>query len=227
MSSTFVEHQLPSGLRVVCEVMPRVRSAAVGFLAFTGARDESPREHGVSHFLEHMCFKGTARRGWHEINVRFDELGSIYNAYTGKEHTVYYGWVPAARLDEQLELLADMMRPSLPPDDFQTERNVILEEIAMSDDSFDRLVWNHLHEVVFGGHPLGHEILGEKETIQGLAHETLVNYHRRRYAANHICLLAAGAVEPEAVFAAVGRYCGAWPREAGFIKGLQHLKQFV
>ncbi len=210
MSASFVEHVLPNGLRVVCEVMPRVRSAAAAFLARTGARHEQPGEHGVSHFLEHMCFKGTARRSSRDVNVRFDELGSIYNAYTSKEHTVYYGWIPARRLAEQIELLADMLRPSLPPDDFETERHVILEEIAMNDDSFDRRVWNFVHEVVFGAHPLGHEVLGDKPTIQGLPRATMVAYHRRRYAADNVCLIAAGAIEAEAVFAAAGRYCGAW-----------------
>ncbi|RMF83530.1 MAG: insulinase family protein, partial [Planctomycetota bacterium] len=149
MHSNFVEHVLPNGLRIVCEVMPRASSAAIGFLAATGSRHERSGEHGVSHFLEHMCFKGTARRDWHDINVRFDELGSIYNAYTGKEHTVYFGWVPASRAPEQLELLADMMRPRLAPEDYETERKVILEEIAMSGDSFDHHVWNALHEAVF------------------------------------------------------------------------------
>ena len=213
MQSTFVTHELPNGLRVVCEVMPRVRSAAAGFLVRTGSRHESAPEHGISHFLEHMCFKGTATRNWRDLNVRFDELGSIYNAFTGKEHTVYYGWVPAARIDAQIELLADMMRPRLAADDFEMERGVILEEIAMNDDSFDRAVWNFLHTVVFGDHSLGHEILGEKETIQNVSHATLTDYHRRRYAASNLSLLASGAVDPEAVFSAAGRYCGEWVRE--------------
>lgn len=212
MNSTFVEHTLPNGLRIVCEVMPRVGSAAAGFLVRTGSRCEASHEHGVSHFLEHMCFKGTARRTCNEINVRFDDLGSIYNAFTGKEHTVYYGWVPAARLDEQIELLADMMRPSLPADDYETERNVILEEIAMSDDNFDHHVWNFLHTTAFGGQSLAHEILGEKETIAGLPRETMVEYQRRRYAADNVVLLVAGAIEPEEVFAAASRYCENWNR---------------
>ncbi len=215
MVACFAEHRLPSGLRVVCEVMPRVRSAAVAFFVRTGARHESPHEHGVSHFLEHMCFKGTPRRSWHEINVRFDELGSIYNAFTGKEHTVYYGWVPAARLEAQLELLADMLRPSLLADDFETERQVILEEIAMSDDDFERHVSNFVHRTLFDSHPLGHEILGEKETIAALPHGALVDYHRRRYGAANITLVAAGRLEPEAVFAAAGRHCGHWERGDG------------
>jgi predicted Zn-dependent peptidase len=214
MQSRFVEHELPNGLRVVCEVMPGVRSAAVGFFVRTGARHEQTHQHGVSHFLEHMCFKGTATRGWREINVRFDELGSIYNAFTSKEHTVYFGWVPAERVEPQLELLGDMMRPSLPPADFDTERGVILEEIAMSADSFEHRVWNFLHEVCFPQHPLAHDILGEKEAIERMPRDVMVDYHRRRYAPNNVVLVATGAVEPEEVFAAAGRYCERWERSS-------------
>ena len=231
MRSAFVEHHLPNRLRVVCEVMPRIRSAALGFFVRTGSRHEQPAQHGVSHFLEHMCFKGTVRRSYHDINVRFDELGSIYNAFTGKEHTLYFGWVPAARASAQLELLADMMSPSLPPDDFETERNVVLEEIAMSGDSFEHQVWNFLHDCCFGSHPLAHEILGEQQTIQQMPRELMVDYLRQRYAPEHVALVAAGAVEPEEVFAAAGRYCVEWqpapnspvafPAPAPFSTGVQ------
>lgn len=210
MRSTFAEHVLPNGLRIVCEAMPRVSSAAVGFFVRTGARHEAPDQHGVSHFLEHMCFKGTPTRTWREINVRFDELGSIYNAFTGKEHTIYFGWVPVDRIEPQLELLADMMRPKLDPDDFETERKVILEEIAMSDDSFDHHVWNFLHQTVFDGHPLAHEILGEKQDIENVPRDVMVEYHTRRYAPDNVTLIVAGAIDPQAVFAAAARHCGDW-----------------
>ncbi len=213
MSSTFVEHTLPNGLRIVCEVMPRVRSVAIGFLARTGSRHEGPHEHGVSHFLEHMCFKGTAKRHWHQITIDFDRLGSIYNAYTSKEHTVYFGWVPADRYAEQLELLADMMRPALPADEYETERKVILEEIAMNDDSFDRHVSNFAHRVVFGDHPLAHEILGEREAIEQMPREVMVEYLERRYSPENMVLFASGAVDPDAFFAEAGRCCGEWPRQ--------------
>ncbi len=212
MQSNFVEHYLPNGLRVVCEVMPRVRSAAVGFFVRTGSRHEQPHQHGMSHFLEHMCFKGTPTRNWRDINVRFDELGSIYNAFTSKEHTVYFGWVPAARMGAQLELLADMMRPNLPPEDFETERKVILEEIAMSGDSFEHQVWDFLHRVCFADHSLAHDVLGEQEAIEGMPRGVMVDYHRQRYAPENVTLVAAGAVEPEEVFATVGRCCGQWER---------------
>ncbi len=211
MNSTLLEHRLPNGLRVICETMPRVRSAAVGFLARTGSRHEAPADHGVSHFLEHMCFKGTARRDWREINVGFDELGSIYNAFTGKEHTCYYGWVPSDRLAPQLDLLADMMRPSLPPDDFETERKVILEEIAMSGDGFEHHVWNFLHESWFQSHPLAHEILGERETIAALPRARMQTYHDSRYAPENLVLFGAGAVDPQDLLAFGGRCCGHWP----------------
>lgn len=210
MRSRFEQHTLPNGLRVICEVMPRVRSAALAFFVQTGSRHEHPHQHGVSHFLEHMCFKGTQKRDWRAINVRFDELGSIYNAFTGKEHTVYYGWVPGRRTDEQLELLADMMRPSLPADDFETERKVILEEIAMSGDSFEHHVSNFLHEVVFAEHPLGHEILGEAATIAELPREEMQRYHAARYAPRNMVLLATGAVDPDAVFRTAEQLTTAW-----------------
>ncbi len=215
MPITVQEHYLPNGLRVVVESMPRVRSAAMGFLIRTGSRWEAGAEHGVSHFLEHMCFKGTERRTCEQINVRFDDLGSIYNAFTGKEHTFYYGWLPAARGADQLELLADMMRPTLPPEDYETERKVILEEIAMNADNFGHHVWNFLHETLFPGHPLAHEILGEKDTIAELPRQTMVDYLAARYAPNNVTLIATGQVEPAAVFATAGQLCERWVRSRG------------
>ncbi len=214
MSSTFVDQTLSNGLRIVCEVMPRVRSAAVAFLVNTGSRHEGPDNHGVSHFLEHMCFKGTPTRSSLDINIRFDELGSIYNAFTGKEHTVYYGCVPAQRCGEQLELIADMMRPSLPPEDYETERKVILEEIAMSDDNFDRHVYAFLHETLFATHPLAHEILGEKESIERMPRERMLTYHAARYAPRNMILMGAGALDPQRLFDDAQRLCGAWSGEA-------------
>jgi len=210
MNDRFTEQTLPNGLRIICETMPRVSSAAVGFFVRTGSRHESPSEHGISHFLEHMCFKGTRRRTWREINVRFDELGSIYNAFTSKEHTFYFGWVPAERVEEQLELLADMLRPALPADEYETERKVILEEIAMSGDSFDHHVWDFLHNVCFADHPLAHEILGERESLLEMKREKMVDYLARRYATDNVTLLAAGALDPERIFSSTGQYCSAW-----------------
>lgn len=210
MLSHFFEHRLSNGLRIVGEQMPRASSSAIGFLVRAGSRHESPELHGVSHFLEHMCFKGNARLNAEEISVRFDELGSIYNAYTGKEHTIYFGWAPSQRVAPQLELLADLVHPTLPADEFETERKVVLEEIAMSDDSFDHHVWNILHRTLFGDHPLAHEILGERESVEQLSRETMAAYHAARYAPENMTLVVAGGVDQDEFIRAAERHCADW-----------------
>mgnify|MGYP001602828279 FL=1 len=111
----YVVHRLANGLQVIIERMPDVRSAAAGFYVCTGARDETPEVAGVSHFLEHMMFKGTSKRSWREITIDFDAMGSSYNAYTSEDRTVYYGWVRRGDIERQIELLSDMMRSTLPP----------------------------------------------------------------------------------------------------------------
>jgi len=132
-------HTLGNGLRVVIEEMPDLRSAAAGFLVDTGARDEAGSLAGVSHFLEHMMFKGTSKRTWRDITIDFDRMGSTYNAYTSEDRTVYYGWVRSADIGKQIELLADMVRSALPPEEFDMEKNVVLEEIAMSKDHLEHV----------------------------------------------------------------------------------------
>lgn len=210
MSDPYTQHTLPNGLRIVIERMPEVKSAAAGFLAKTGARDETPELAGVSHFLEHMCFKGTHKRDWHEISVAFDELGSIYNAFTSIDRTVYYGWVPSSRIDDQIELLADMMRPALPRDQFDTEKKVILEEIAMSKDSIEHIAFDFLLERVFEGHPLAWPILGYDRTVGDLTRDQLHAYFEQRYAPDRMLLIVAGNVDPSRIIEVAGRLCGEW-----------------
>ena len=206
----FVEHRLGNGLRVVIEFMPHVQSAAGGFLVQTGARDETPDLAGVSHFLEHMCFKGTAKRDWRQITVDFDNMGSTYNAYTSKERTVFFGWVRVDDLESQLELLADMMRSIVPPEEFETEKKVILEEIAMSDDSLERQVYDLIHAKLYHGHSLAWPVLGTSETVGAMTRDQLHDYFQSRYHPGNVVLVVAGAVEPEAVIAMAERICGDW-----------------
>jgi len=206
----FVEQKLPNGLRVVIEPMPHVRSAAAGFLVRTGARDEAPELAGVSHFLEHMCFKGTPRRTWHQITIDFDEMGSTYNAFTSKEKTFYFGWVRVEDLKRQIELLADMMRSTIPPDEFETEKKVILEEIAMSDDQLDRRVYDLIHARAYAGHPLAWPVLGTAETIGRLERDALYQYFAERYQPANMVLVVAGAIEPREVIAMAEEICGSW-----------------
>ncbi len=213
-SNGFVEHTLANGLRIVIEPMSHVQSAAAGFLARTGARDETPDLAGVSHFVEHMCFKGTSKRSWREITLDFDNMGSMYNAYTSKERTFYFGWVPVEALEKQLELLADMMRSAFPAEEFEMEKKVILEEIAMSDDQSDHRVYDLIHEHVYAGHPLSWPVLGTGETIKALTRDKLFGYFQSRYHPGNLVLVVAGAVEPKAVIAMAERLCGDWQASA-------------
>lgn len=207
----FVEHRLGNELRIVIEPMPHVRSAAAGFLVRTGARDERPEDAGISHFLEHMCFKGTPRRSWRQITVDFDNMGSTYNAYTSKEKTFYFGWVRESDLAAQIELLADMMRSVIPPDEFEMEKKVVLEEIAMSADQLDRHVYDLIHERAFAGHPLAWPVLGTAESVGSLTHDRMRAYFEDRYQPANMVLIVCGNIEPAEVIDAADRICGSWP----------------
>jgi len=210
VTDPYTLHTLGNGLRIVIERMPAAQSAAAGFLAITGGRDETPEFAGVSHFLEHMCFKGAAKRDWHRISVDFDDLGATYNAYTSTDRTFYYGWVPKDHIADQIELLADMMRPSLPPDQFDTEKQVILEEIAMAKDSLDHVAFDFLLERVFDGHPLGWPILGYGKTVEALTRDQLHDYYRQRYSSDRMAVIVAGNVDPNRVIDQVEQLCGDW-----------------
>jgi len=211
-TTPFTVHTLKNGLRVVIEEMPDVCSVAAGFLCRTGARDETPELAGVSHFLEHMMFKGTSKRTWAQITIDFDSMGSAYNAFTSEDRTIYYGWVRTKDLEPQIELLADMMRSAIPPDEFVTEKNVILEEIAMSKDNLDHVMFDFLQEKVFAGHPLAWPILGYESTLQSMTRDQMWAYFQQRYAPNNMILVVAGAVNPEQVIELAEKYCGSWPR---------------
>ena len=210
MSDPYTKHTLPNGLRIVIEKMPGVRSAAAGFLVRTGARDETSERAGVSHFLEHMCFKGTDKRDWHQVSVDFDEIGSTYNAFTGEDRTFYYGWVPTKSIETQIELLADMMRPALPDDQFKTEKGVILEEIAMAKDSLEHLTYDFLLERVFAGHALAWPILGYEQTVRDLQRDQLHQYMLERYVPDNMLLIVAGNVDPAFIIDVADRCCGQW-----------------
>ncbi len=210
----FIEHTLPNGLRIVIEPMPHAHSAAGGFLVQTGARDETPELAGVSHFLEHMCFKGTRNREWEQITKEFDDLGSTYNAYTSKEKTVYYGWVRVDDLEKQIELLADMMCSIVPPEEFEMEKKVILEEIAMSEDSIESKAYDLIHETFYKGHSLSWPVLGTAETIGRLTRDELYGYFESRYHAANMVLIVSGAVDPQAVIDMAQRICGNWKSRA-------------
>src|SRR5271155_4315444 len=130
----FHSHKLANGLQVIGESSPSARSAALGFFVRTGSRDETPEVSGVSHFLEHMVFKGTPHRTADQVNREFDRIGADYNAFTSEENTVFHAAVLPEYLPRAIDILADILRPSLRAEDFDTEKKVIIEEIGMYDD---------------------------------------------------------------------------------------------
>ena len=168
----FDKKVLDNGLTIIGEHNPRAVSSAVGYMVHTGARDETPEMAGVSHFLEHMLFKGNERLSADDINRTFDELGADYNAYTSEERTVYYGAVPADRAGELLGLLTELMQPSLRQEDFDMEKKVILEEIAMYQDRPSQRLFELANERYWAGHPLGNSVLGSNESVGGLERDT-------------------------------------------------------
>src|SRR3954452_4087875 len=155
MSMPFHNEVLPNGLRVIGETSPSARSVALGFFVRTGSRDETPEVSGVTHFLEHMVFKGTPRRSALDVNRDFDRIGANYNAFTSEENTVFYAAILPEYLPQAVDVLADILRPSLPTEDFEIEKNVIIEEIGMYEDQPMWSAYVRAKNDYFGEHPLG------------------------------------------------------------------------
>jgi len=212
----FHEITLDNGLDIIAEVNPAARSMAAGFFVRTGSRDETPTVAGVSHFLEHMMFKGTARRSPADVNLEFDNMGANYNAFTSEESTVYYGAVLPEFQDRLMDLLCDMLRPALRTEDFDLEKNVILEEIALYDDQPRFRVYDGLMSHFFQGHPLGQSILGSRQSIGALARDQMQAYFDARYAADNITVVTVGNVNLDAFVKSVHAMCDSWrPSQAG------------
>lgn len=197
----FREHTTATGLRVLVESNPSALSAAVGFFVGTGSRDETPEIEGVSHFLEHMSFKATKKRSALDISRTLDEMGSRANAYTSWERTVYYAQVLPDCARDAVELLAEMIDPGFLPEDFTTEKQVILEEIEMYNDRPEFLLFEALMEKRFAGHPLAARILGTRDSITALTLPAMRAYHAARYRPSNLLLAVAGRVAPDEVFA--------------------------
>ena len=186
--------ELSSGVRVVTEEVPSVRSVALGLWVRTGSRNETPAQAGVSHFLEHLLFKGTPRYSAIEISERFDGLGASVNAATGKETTHLHARFLDEHTEAVFDLLAEMLLvPTYP--EIDSERQVVLEEIAMYEDEPQDRVHDVLAKAVFGSHPLGRRVLGEAEVIASIPVPDIEAYHHARYAAPEIVVGAAGHLE--------------------------------
>lgn len=212
----FLNHTLANGLQIVAETNNEAHSTGLGFFVRAGSRDETDRVAGVSHFLEHMVFKGTPRRTADDVNREFDEMGAHYNAFTSEENTVYYAAVLPECQQRCVALLADIMRPSLREDDFNTEKQVIIEEISMYEDQPPFGADERIKELHFGSHPLSRSVLGTEQTIRDLSVADMRNYFEQRYSPNNMVLAAAGRVDFEQLVRQVEELCGDWePADAG------------
>ena len=209
----FKSHKLKNGLTVIGEVNKNAKSTAVGFFVKTGSRDEDLRINGVSHFLEHMVFKGTERLSPFAVNEAFDKTGAQYNAFTSEEGTVFYAAVLPEYLAEITQLWIEMMRPALRTEDFNIEKQVIKEEIAMYKDqpSFD--VMDRCRAIYFAGHPCGHSVLGSEESIDAMTAEQMRGYFSQRYAPNNMVAAFAGNFEWERIRDMVEAGCGDWKNQ--------------
>ena len=191
---------LPSGLRIVTEEVSSVRSVAVGIWANVGSRDESPSVAGASHFLEHLLFKGTTTRSALDISAAIDAVGGEMNAFTGKEYTCFYARVIDSDFSIAAEVICDMIRDSLVrSEDVDSERTVVLEEIAMRDDDPSDLVHDLFAETLFGNTPIGRPILGTVDSITNMSRRSVNDYYKRKYLPENLVVAVAGNVSHERV----------------------------
>jgi predicted Zn-dependent peptidase len=207
----FRKHTLANGFTVVAECNDAAHTTATGFFVNTGARDEDDAVWGVSHFLEHMVFKGTLSRSADDVNREFDEMGADYNAYTSEENTVYYATVLPEHQSRSVGLLADILRPAIREADFTTEKQVILEEIQMYEDQPPFGADDRVKALHFAKHPLGRSVLGTIKSVGDLAVDQMREYFRRRYSADKITLVACGRVAFDKLVGDAERLCGSWP----------------
>ena len=191
---------LPGGVRVLTEAMPGLRSVTVGFWVGVGSRDEAGGHHGSTHFLEHLLFKGTERRSAMDIASAFDEVGGEANAVTGKEHTCYYARVLDDDLAMAVDVLCDMVTSArLDVGDVESERGVILEELAMNDDDPGDVVHERFTEAVLAGHPLGRPIGGTPETINAVGRDDIAAHYAEHYRPEGLVVTAAGGLDHDRV----------------------------
>jgi predicted Zn-dependent peptidase len=197
---------LPSGVRIVSEHVPGSRSLTIGYWVAVGSRDEEPGHFGSTHFLEHLLFKGTAKRTALDIAIAFDSVGGEHNAMTAKEYTCYYAKVQDRDLPMAVEVLTDMLTSSLlDPVEFENERGVILEELAMADDDPADVANERFFEAVMGRHPLGRPIGGSPDMIRAATLKAVQEHYRANYRPQDLVVTVAGAVDHDVLVAAVTR----------------------
>jgi len=191
---------LDNGVRIISERVDHLRSVSLGLWVNTGSRDETPSENGVSHFIEHMSFKGTTHRDVLQIAKELDIIGGLSNAFTGKENTCFHGRVLGRQFGRLAEILSDIfLNSTFSPDEMEREREVILQEINMMEDTPDDNIHTLFTALFWDGHPIGWPILGTGETVSAISKETILNYIQKSYVPEEILIVAAGDVDHSAM----------------------------
>ena len=201
---------LENGLQVVAELNDQAHSVGLGFFVKAGSRDETPTEAGLSHFLEHMIFKGTESRDALQVNTELDQIGAKHNAQTSEEDTIYHVTVLPEYLPQAFEILADILRPSLRTDDFETEKQVILEEIQMYDDNPMSVAYEKAKALHFGNHPLGGSVLGTLESVGALKPDQMRQYFQNRYGPPNLVLSVAGKSSWDQIMGLAKQHTNHW-----------------
>ena len=202
---------LPNGLRVITEPMPSLRSVALGCWVDTGTRDEDANEAGVSHFLEHLLFKGSEKLSAREVNETLDSIGAESNAFTSKETTCYWTRLLDQDLAVGLDVLSEIIqRPAFRNNEIDSERQVVVEEINMNEDDPTDVAFENFSTAAFDGHPLQAPVLGTRESIRAVTRDDIQGYWKRRYGAGSVVIAAAGSVDHEMVVEMVAERFGDW-----------------
>lgn len=202
---------LPNGLRVITESMPSLRSVALGCWIDTGTRDENANEAGVSHFLEHLLFKGSEKLSAREVNETLDSIGADSNAFTSKETTCYWARLLDQDLAVGLDILSEIIqRPAFRVHEIDSERQVVVEEINMNEDDPTDVAFENFSTAVFANHPLEAPVLGTRESIRAMTRDDIDGYWKRRYGAGSVVIAAAGSVDHDAVVDMVAERFGDW-----------------
>jgi len=208
----FKKETLANGLTIIGEINKAAKSVAVGFFVKTGSRDESKEINGLSHFLEHMLFKGTEKLNAFQVNEAFDRVGADFNASTSEENTIFYAKVLPEYLTEITKLWIELMRPALRDEDFNLEKNVIKEEIALYKDTPSYDVIDRCRSLHFGDHPCGNSVLGTNESIDNMTIEQMRDYFINRYAPNNMVLACAGNFDWQNLLT-VASSCNSWQKQ--------------
>ena len=228
IDSTYRKTVLPNGFRVVSEELTHVRSVSVGVWIDVGSRDESATMNGISHFIEHMVFKGTKNRSVKDIAQSVESVGGYMNAFTGKEHTCYYARVLDEHASLAIDVLSDLaLNAVFPEKDLKKEKAVVIEELKNAEDDPDDIIHDYFDKALFGKHPLGYPVIGTEKNLRSFKRDDLVHHLRNHYVPENMVLAAAGNISHEKLVALADKYFGAMrPRHQSRMVGRNKPREY-